>query len=202
MLFRSSGDTVVFSQSGTFADKNVGTNKSVSYSDSLSGSDSGNYSLVSAGGSSTASITAAPLIITANNANKTYDGVAYSGGSGVSYSGLVGGETASVLSGSLSYSGSSQGASAVGSYVITPGGLSSGNYTIAFADGVLTIRPVSNLNDQLVPLLQALHNPGNNPTQAELLGLQALDNKQGEIHSLLGSASNDLIVIINGGVRR
>ena len=90
-------------------------------------------------------ITKKALTVTANNASKTYDGLAYSGGNGVSYSGFVNGETASVLSGSPTYSGTSQSATNAGSYVITPSGLSSGNYTLSFEDGALTIdkRPVN-----------------------------------------------------------
>jgi len=58
---------------------------------------------------------------------------------GVAYSGFVTGETSSVLSGPLAYSGSSQGAINLGSYVITPGGLTSGNYIISYYNGALTI---------------------------------------------------------------
>jgi hypothetical protein len=46
-----------------------------------------------------------------------------------------------VLSGTLAYSGSSQGARNAGTYVITPGGLSSSNYAVSFADGALTVNP-------------------------------------------------------------
>jgi len=69
-----------------------------------------------------------PLTITANDAaSRTYDATAYSGGNGVAYAGFVGGETAAVLSGALSYAGNSQGAVNAGTYVIKPGGLASGN---------------------------------------------------------------------------
>ena len=147
-------------QSGSFSDKNVGTGKTVTYTDSLSGTDSGNYVLVSSTGTTTASITPAPLTITASNAGKTYDGSAYSGGNGVSYSGLVGGETAAVLSGSLTYGGTSQGAINAGSYSIIPSGLTSGNYAITYADGTLTIDPAgggtSLVAAQITPLLAQL----------------------------------------------
>lgn len=83
----------------------------------------------------------AVLTVTANADSKTYDGLAYSGGNGVSYSGLVNGETSAVLGGALAYGGSSQGATPPGRYAVTPSGLTSGNYTITFADGVLTINP-------------------------------------------------------------
>ncbi|RFM29087.1 MBG domain-containing protein [Deminuibacter soli] len=84
-------------------------------------------------------INKAALTITAKDYSKTYDGVAYSGGNDVTYSGFVNSETKAVLGGTLAYSGTSQGAANAGSYVITPGGLTSSNYTIQFADGALTI---------------------------------------------------------------
>ncbi|MDP1611297.1 MAG: MBG domain-containing protein [Sulfuritalea sp.] len=88
-------------------------------------------------------ITKAPLTATANAASKTYDGLAYSGGNGVAYSGFVNSESAGVLGGTLAYSGTSQGAVNAGSYVITPGGLTSGNYNISYVDGALTINSAS-----------------------------------------------------------
>ena len=125
--------------SAAFADANVGTGKTISVSGiSLSGTDAGNYTF-NTSATTTANITAAPLTITANAAAKTYDGLAYSGGNGVTFTGFVAGQTPSVLGGTLSYGGSSQGAINVGSYNIIPGGLTSTNYTIAFVNGTLTI---------------------------------------------------------------
>ncbi|MEI6601496.1 MAG: YDG domain-containing protein, partial [Comamonadaceae bacterium] len=86
-----------------------------------------------------ATINAAQLTVTASNASKTYDGAAYSGGNGVAYSGFVNSESSSVLGGTLGYAGTSQGARNAGSYVITPNGLTSANYTVSFVDGTLTI---------------------------------------------------------------
>jgi hypothetical protein len=79
------------------------------------------------------------LTVTANAASKTYDGLAYTGGSGVAYSGFVNSETSAVLGGALAYSGTSQGAINAGSYLITPGGYTSGNYAIRYIDGALTV---------------------------------------------------------------
>ncbi|MDA9402700.1 two-partner secretion domain-containing protein [Bradyrhizobium sp. CCBAU 45389] len=79
----------------------------------------------------------APLTITAN-ASKTYDGLAFSGGS-VTYSGFMNGETASVLSGALLYGGTAQGAVNAGHYSLTASGLSSANYVITYVDGGLTV---------------------------------------------------------------
>jgi hypothetical protein len=84
------------------------------------------------------------VTVTANDASKTYDGAAYSGGNGVTSSGFVNGDTAASLGGVLSYGGTSQGATNAGSYVITPGGYTSGlGYALAYANGALTINSAS-----------------------------------------------------------
>ena len=77
------------------------------------------------------------LTVTANNASKIYDGAAYSGGNGVTYSATPN----SNLLGTASYGGTSQGAINLGSYSIVPGGLYSNQhgYDIAFAGGTLSI---------------------------------------------------------------
>ena len=46
-----------------------------------------------------------------------------------------------MLSGTLSYGGAAQGAVNAGSYGLTAAGLSSGNYTIAYLPGTLTVNP-------------------------------------------------------------
>src|SRR5271157_1256917 len=80
----------------------------------------------------------AALTVTANNQSKTYDGTPFSPFT-VSYIGFVNNESASVLTGALSFSGSAAGAVDAGAYTITPGGLSSNNYAITFVNGTLTI---------------------------------------------------------------
>jgi filamentous hemagglutinin family protein len=111
------------------------------YAITPSGLTSGNYNISYVGGSLT--INPAALTVTALDAGKTYDGLAYSGGNGVSYSGFVNGETASVLGGTLAYGGSSQGAVNAGNYTLAPSGLTSSNYAISFADGTLAINPAA-----------------------------------------------------------
>ena len=141
---RIAGDSLVagYTSSG-FADANVGTGRAVNVSGiSLTGTDAGNYTY-NTSAATTANITAAPLAITANAAGKTYDGLAYNGGNGVTFNGFVDGQTPSVLEGALTYGGSSQGAVNVGSYSIVPGGFTSSNYTITFVDGALTIAPAA-----------------------------------------------------------
>lgn len=90
----------------------------------------------------TGTITPAPLTVRANDASKPFNTPAYSGGNGVQYFGFVNGEGPGVLAGTLTYGGTSQGATAIGTgYTIVPSGLSSpqGNYAITFEDGILTI---------------------------------------------------------------
>ena len=136
---RIAGDSLSIGGNAVFADKNAGHGIAVGVTGiALGGADAGNYSANSSAGT-TADITPKALTVTANNETRLLDGVAYTGGNGVSYSGLVAGETPSVLGGPLAYGGTSQGAIAPGRYSITPGGVRSGNYTLSFVGGVLTI---------------------------------------------------------------
>ena len=146
----STGGTVVFggivsgdvltlaSISGVFSDGNVGSGKTVTLSSTYGGSDIANYSFTDQA-STTAYITRAVLTVTAVDDSKTYDGLAYTGGNGVNYSGFVNSETNAVLGGTLAYGGTSQTATNAGSYVITPSGYTSGNYTLSYNNGALTI---------------------------------------------------------------
>ena len=134
---------MTFTGSASFADKNAGTGKSVTASGiAVGGTDSTNYSANTVA-STTAAISKAALTVTANSASRLTDGTAYSGGNGVVYSGFVAGDTTAVLGGVLAYAGSAQGASAAGRYAIAPTGLSANNYTLAYLDGVLTLRPAN-----------------------------------------------------------
>ncbi|MCM5555727.1 MBG domain-containing protein, partial [Pleomorphomonas sp. NRK KF1] len=112
-----------------------------SYTLTASGLTSGNYDISYVAGALT--VNKASLTVTANSAAKTYDGLAYTGGNGVTYAGLVNGETASVLGGTLTYGGTSQGAANAGSYTLTASGLTSGNYDISYVAGALTINPIT-----------------------------------------------------------
>jgi filamentous hemagglutinin family protein len=77
------------------------------------------------------------LTVTASDATRTYDGQAFSGGNGVTYSSPPNGN----VLGSVSYSGSSQGAISVGNYAITPGGLYSNQqgFLIGYGSGNLSV---------------------------------------------------------------
>ena len=128
------------SASGSFADKNAGTGKTVNVTDiTLGGADVANYSLASPTAAITANISKALLSVIANDASKTYDGQAYSGGNGVTYSGFINDENSSALSGTSSFGGTAQGARNAGSYTIAPSGLSGQNYDIIYVNGALTV---------------------------------------------------------------
>ena len=77
------------------------------------------------------------LTVTANNASKGYGSAnpVFTAG----YSGFVNGDTPSNLGGTLTFTTTATTSSPVGSYPITPGGLTSPNYTITFVAGTLTI---------------------------------------------------------------
>lgn len=85
----------------------------------------------------TLTINQAPLSITANSytrrvnlANPALD---------ATYSGFVLGETAAALDGTLAVTTPANTASPVGTYAITPGGLTSANYAITFVPGTLSV---------------------------------------------------------------
>lgn len=112
--------------------KNVNT-----YTITPGGLSASNYSISYVNG--TLTISKAALTVTAKDSSKVYDGLVFNGGNGVTYTGFVNNETSAALSGTLAYSGTSQGASNVNNYVITPSGLTSNNYNISYANGSLTI---------------------------------------------------------------
>lgn len=83
-------------------------------------------------------VTPASLTITANSATRTYG--AANPTLSASYSGLVNGDTAAVVSG-LSLSTGATATSGVGSYAIVASGASAPNYAISFVNGTLTVTP-------------------------------------------------------------
>jgi hypothetical protein len=93
----------------------------------------GNYTINFTG--NTLTITKAALSITADSKTKVYGATdpAFT----VTYAGFVNGETASVLGGTLAFSRAP--GENVGSFLITPNGLTSGNYAISFNTGSLSI---------------------------------------------------------------
>ena len=140
------GETLATATTGTLLFTSSATVTSNVGSYSLTGIDllakHGNYVFVQDVANVAAlTVTPAPLLATAVSATKSYDGVAYAGGAGLTLTGLRNADTAASLTGTATYSGTSQGATNVGSYGLTPAGLSSSNYTISFAPGTLTVNP-------------------------------------------------------------
>ena len=84
-------------------------------------------------------VTPAPLTVTADDASMTAGQPlpAFTAHD----TGFVRGEGPGVLGGTLSFSVSPDAKSKPGRYAITPGGLSSANYAITYANGTLTVAP-------------------------------------------------------------
>jgi hypothetical protein len=123
----------------SFADKNVGSNKTVNVSGiSVTGADSGNYAFNTTA-AATANITAALLTVTASNTNRPYGTPNPS--FTASCSGFVSGEGTNVLSGSPALSTTATTNTPVGNYPIQvdQGTLSSINYTFSLNNGTLTV---------------------------------------------------------------
>ncbi|BAV07136.1 gliding motility-associated C-terminal domain-containing protein [Filimonas lacunae] len=134
----SEDSTAALTGAVTYSGTSQGAKNVNTYVITPGGLSAANYTITYANG--TLTIGKAALTVTAKDSSKVYDGVAYSGGNGLSYSGFVNSEdSATALTGAVTYSGTSQGAKNVNAYVITPGGLTAGNYTITYADGTLTI---------------------------------------------------------------
>ena len=97
--------------------------------------DTTDYSLANA--TTTVVVTKAPLTVTANNASRIFNtpNPTFT----ASFSGFVNGDTASSLGGTLTFATTAIQTSPKGTYPITPSGLTSPNYTIAYVNGTLTI---------------------------------------------------------------
>ena len=97
--------------------------------------DAANYTATTA--NRTIDVLRTPLSVGAVNASKVFGAPlpAFS----ATGAGFVNGDSMASLSGSLVFSTTATASSPVGSYAVTPSGLSSTNYTITFAAGVLTV---------------------------------------------------------------
>jgi len=80
------------------------------------------------------------VTIQAIDDSKVYDGLAYSGGNGVSYTGFMNTDNSNSLSGTINYGSNSQGAINVGSYIVSASGLSDSlGYALNYANGQLNV---------------------------------------------------------------
>ncbi|WP_145651033.1 YDG domain-containing protein, partial [Rhizobium sp. ERR 942] len=132
------GDSLTVSGgTGAFADKNVGTGKTVSISSLLlGGTDAGNYTLTSNTATATANITKATISdITGITAiNRTYDGTtnAALNTSGAGFTGMIAGDNLTVSSGTGAFADKNVGTGkTVSISSLSLGGTDAGNYTLA-----------------------------------------------------------------------
>ena len=140
---RIAGDVFTDSYAiAAFTNSLVGTNKNISVTGiSVSGADATNYFLLNTNASTTASITAAKLLVAADNLSRAFGvtnpPLTYT------FTGLVNGETAVVLSGKPTLTTTAKTNSAVTNYPITivKGTLASSNYVFSFTNGVLSVTP-------------------------------------------------------------
>ncbi len=142
----ASGDTVnlnVASAAGAFANKNIGSNKTVTITGITTDANANNYSLSQP--STTASITARALTITANTDTKGYDGTTNSSVAPTITSGVIQGSDANGFSQAFSTKNVGTGKTLVPSGVVNDGN-SGNNYTYTFVNnttGVVTAAPLT-----------------------------------------------------------
>jgi hypothetical protein len=135
VLAAETGNVSLAGGTASFGTATVGVGKTVTLvGATLTGSAAANYNLSSVG-ITTAAITTATLLVSADAKPKTYG--AADPTFTASYVGFVNTETPAVLDGTLAFSRVP--GEDVGSYLITPSGLTSSNYAITFNTGLLTI---------------------------------------------------------------
>ena len=133
----ATGDTAAFIQS--FDTKDVGAAKVLAPAGAVTDGNAGNNYAVSLVTANTGAITPASLTVKADDKNKAYG--ANNPNLTATYSGFVGGDTASVVSGSPELTTTAEATSPAGEYPITAaaGSLSAANYSFVFANGTLTV---------------------------------------------------------------
>ena len=145
------------SAAGSFADKNAGTNKTVSVSGlSISGTRAGNYTLTTP--TTTASITARPITVTAKTNSRVYDGTVAAAANSRVYDGtLAAAALPTITTGSLvggdtpNFAETYNNKNVATSKTLTPGGSvndgnNGNNYSVTFVTattGVITARPIT-----------------------------------------------------------
>ncbi len=140
------GDVLTDSYSGAiFTNQLVGTNKSVTVTGiTVSGTDAANYVLQNTNATTTAGISAAKLLVVADNLSRPF-GIT---NPPLTFSilGFVAGDSAATsVAGTPVLAATASTNSVVGSYVIkiTNGTLAAANYTFIFSNGTLTVTPAS-----------------------------------------------------------
>ena len=131
--------------------------------------------------------------VQANNVTQTYSGTSYSGGGGVVENvSFVNGDTkAMAVSGTVTYSGTSQGASAPGTYTITPGGYTSLlGYAISYLNGTLTIDTPTNAGGKETSLNDAVASVYSNISS--IYSIQQIVNGTQDVNSALGNGQSEV----------
>lgn len=149
-------DGLTVSTTGTFADKDVGTGKTVNLGElTLGGTSIDNYKLAESGHqeTTTANITPLTLTVTADNASKTYgeENPTFT----IQYSGFLSGEDETTALTTLPTATCEATISSnVGSYNIVPDNGVATNYTFNYVSGRLIINPKS-LTENMVTISDA-----------------------------------------------
>ena len=125
----------VFDSPVTVSTEATAASDTGTYDVTPSGASATNYTITYNSG--TLTITPAPLTITADDLTVT-GGTAHPGYT-ATYAGLVNGDDASALDGTLAFDAVDTTTASAGTYPITPSGVTSSNYTIIFDNGVLTV---------------------------------------------------------------
>jgi filamentous hemagglutinin family protein len=122
-------DNVTIGGSGTFADQNAGTGRTVTADLILGGADAGNYTLIEPVGL-TANIT--PAVLTATGAtaqSKVYDGTTNAIITGENLSGIIGSDNVTISGGGI-FADHNAGINKLVTAALTLGGTDAGNYTL------------------------------------------------------------------------
>lgn len=178
-----SGDDVVITGTGVFADKNVGTGKLVNATGAtLSGAQSGNYT-ITVTGSDTADIT--PMAVTATVApiSKTYDGTTAARPVAITINGVLAGDDLSASGGIFTYADKNAGTSkSVSITGVVIAGSDAGNYLVALPSTVL---------GEILRKELTLNVSANGKTY------DGTTNATGQVNGIVGVVGTDQVVIEN-----
>ncbi len=199
----TAGEAVLSAGVQSFLDKDAGTGKTVRASglkikDATGQDVTANYAINYVDNTSS-TINKAMLTITANDDARFVTQTDAVGFNGVSYAGLVGGETSSVLGGSLTIARTNAATQDAGSYsgVLVPSGLTSNNYQISFANGNYTIIPANQLLIRTANLTGSNSVAFGSATPFDATA-QYLDGNNQVIHTLSRTGSNGLFIFSDG----
>ncbi|RDU99588.1 YDG domain-containing protein [Trinickia dinghuensis] len=144
-LIGNDANTVTLSQSGTFASKNVGTGIAVAATDTLSGTNAGDYVIAQQPANLAANITPATLTVTGASANnKVYDGTTAATFTGGTLSGLIGNDANTVtLNQSGTFASKSVGSGIAVTATDTLSGTDANDYLIALPTLSANITPAT-----------------------------------------------------------